>query len=515
MSARESFGQCPPRACKGLRSLLGVLGALALVLALDALRGLSAGRLAVSDAAVTLELKAAPAAPAAPPASAAAPTLAAAAQATAAPAATAESAALEPVPCRAGAAAGSKLAKVERLDPLAPLGEQVSRVCALGLEAWSLSSGSAAARALVAAPRQRFWWPRLRPDRFCDLNLRTWHGEYGNGAAMQRVCDAAAQQGGPPRGPVLAAPLFPLPPPERPLLARVRDAVVSYEGVVQPVGSGVRVQGLHCCYCFTELHFKDSERARACATALSVESAAARAAGGVLAACELPQLGQVMVLSSVFGGEPAHVFKEVLPRLAPWLPWLRANPHVALHLKSKRGRSGPANFTFEALRLLGLLGPDRVVVAGDVVAREAWLPPSSTCGQVADQFWGARRVRDELLRAALPPARAQEHGQGQPRERVVVLIERHASDHRTWGDPARYRQAREAVHAAADPAGARVVLFSDIDDKLMACLVCQISIFGSADAVVGQHGAGLTHAMFMRPGGSKPIDRPRHPAAVH
>jgi hypothetical protein len=496
-----------PSSCPGLLRLLGLLLALSLVLALLDLRGLSgrAGWLAAPDTVLPLDAEPAPAALQlkAEPAPAALPL-------EAEPA----SAALEPVPCPSGAAAGSKPTGVVRLDPLAPFDEQVSRVCALGFEAWSLPNGSAAVRALLATPRHRFSWPWPRPARFCDDELRKWHDQYGNGAAMQRVCEAAGQPGGPPRGPVLSAPLFELPPSERPLLARVRDSLVTFEGAVV-LPSGVQVQGGHCCYCRAKLHFKNSTRAFACAEAPSAasatsaasaanaadaESADARAAGHALAACELPRISEIMILSSVYGGEPAHVFKEALPRLGPWLPWLRANPHVALHLKSRSHRSEVGNFTLQALQLLGILGPERVVVTGDLAARVAWLPASSTCGQVADQFWGARRVRDELLRAAIV---GEARARGQARERVVVLVERRATDHRTWGRPDIYRKALEAVHAAADPARARVVLFSDADEALMSCLACQIRIFSSADAVVGQHGAGLTHAMFMRPGGSK------------
>ncbi len=69
--------------------------------------------------------------------------------------------------------------------------------------------------------------------------------------------------------------------------------------------------------------------------------------------------------------------------------------------RANTGKKRVGKLDAVALRLLAVLGPDRVVVVGDVVAREAWLPILYTCGKVADRFRAARRVRDELIRAAL------------------------------------------------------------------------------------------------------------------
>ncbi|KAJ1432298.1 hypothetical protein B484DRAFT_395042 [Ochromonadaceae sp. CCMP2298] len=46
----------------------------------------------------------------------------------------------------------------------------------------------------------------------------------------------------------------------------------------------------------------------------------------------------------------------------------------------------------------------------------------------------------------------------------------------------------------------RVDIFADTDEKLMTCPLCQVRAFHRADVVIGMHGAGLSNAMFMRPG---------------
>ena len=47
----------------------------------------------------------------------------------------------------------------------------------------------------------------------------------------------------------------------------------------------------------------------------------------------------------------------------------------------------------------------------------------------------------------------------------------------------------------------RVMIFSDQDKEMMLCMACQVQLFSQAQVLVGVHGAGLTNAVFMKPGG--------------
>ena len=38
------------------------------------------------------------------------------------------------------------------------------------------------------------------------------------------------------------------------------------------------------------------------------------------------------------------------------------------------------------------------------------------------------------------------------------------------------------------------------DEQMMGCMACQVRAFMEADVIVGSHGAGLSHAMFAKPG---------------
>jgi len=46
----------------------------------------------------------------------------------------------------------------------------------------------------------------------------------------------------------------------------------------------------------------------------------------------------------------------------------------------------------------------------------------------------------------------------------------------------------------------RIVVVSSNNTQLMSCIACQIRLYRQADVLVGLHGAGLTHIMFMKPG---------------
>ena len=47
-----------------------------------------------------------------------------------------------------------------------------------------------------------------------------------------------------------------------------------------------------------------------------------------------------------------------------------------------------------------------------------------------------------------------------------------------------------------------VTAFRSSDSELMKCLECQVRAFMTADVIIGSHGAGLSHVMFAKRGGT-------------
>jgi len=88
----------------------------------------------------------------------------------------------------------------------------------------------------------------------------------------------------------------------------------------------------------------------------------------------------------------------------------------------------------------------------------------------------------------------------------VLLLLRRSSDSahtrnghdlvRQWTDS--FTSSLLSLLATALP-GYEVRLFSDRNETLMRCLGCQIREFAQADVLVGVHGAGLAHMLYMRP----------------
>ena len=48
----------------------------------------------------------------------------------------------------------------------------------------------------------------------------------------------------------------------------------------------------------------------------------------------------------------------------------------------------------------------------------------------------------------------------------------------------------------------KIVVFNDQDEELMTCMHCQIDFIAQAKVLIGVHGAGLMHQIFMQPSGA-------------
>ncbi len=253
------------------------------------------------------------------------------------------------------------------------------------------------------------------------------------------------------------------------------NAIVQHQGKIF-MESGASVQSTSCCYC------ADSNL-----DLLTCEPC--RRAGG--AGCQT--LPAVFSISTVYGGNMAHYFKESLPRLFPWLEWLHKRPDIFIHVNMHRDNN--THYILQSLAILGIPAPR--VTWGDVYAKRVYIPAFTSCGKTVDQFPRTLMMRDALLSRTT-------FSKSSRTPRTVVVIERRTATRDKW-DPGRYSTIRQAAHEAvqrvSNIADFRVIPFSDADDDLINCFKCQIELFSDAIAVVGQHGAGMTNIMFMRPGG--------------
>ena len=80
---------------------------------------------------------------------------------------------------------------------------------------------------------------------------------------------------------------------------------------------------------------------------------------------------------------------------------------------------------------------------------------------------------------------------------LIYLTDWYSNGHdavRQWSDEfaVRMRDVLAANFLAYD-----VVLFSDRNESMMSCFACQVEVFSQTDVLVGMHGAGLGHQIYM------------------
>ena len=85
-----------------------------------------------------------------------------------------------------------------------------------------------------------------------------------------------------------------------------------------------------------------------------------------------PLYDEVFTIAQFWGEAFFHKNVEEFPRLGAFLPWLRENPQVKLHVKKKD------KFVCDIMEYLGI-SKDRLVL-GPLRAKLAYMPEASTCG---------------------------------------------------------------------------------------------------------------------------------------
>jgi hypothetical protein len=142
--------------------------------------------------------------------------------------------------------------------------------------------------------------------------------------------------------------------------------------------------------------------------------------------------------------------------------------------------------------LLGI--PRERLVSGPVFADEVITPQVGYSHNPILNLWPTLALRDDVeYRYGLSAKPA--HITQSPRPLVVVVIVRD-SGRRQDGS---YYTDTWAKSLEASLPRHRVLLFRSSNATMMQCLPCQIEQFQHADVVVGSHGAGLVHMMWVPP----------------
>jgi len=185
------------------------------------------------------------------------------------------------------------------------------------------------------------------------------------------------------------------------------------------------------------------------------------------------------------------------------------------------------------------------IIWGNVLADIVWLPRSTRCNEPLASAMEQRLLSSRLIAAAkadVAPAYSDTHvevgggvalpvagteptvgaadsaasagvqtevaGTGADKQlrrpllviqhRVCLLQEECAKTWREFDEPTQQRVTRAFQAHFGD--NYRIIVVSSANTQLMSCIACQIRLYRQADVLVGLHGAGLTHIMFMKPG---------------
>jgi len=172
---------------------------------------------------------------------------------------------------------------------------------------------------------------------------------------------------------------------------------------------------------------------------------------------------------------------EEMPRVAPYVDFLRRNPDVRIHV------SDVENLTIGTLRALGIPNAERRAVSGLVRASIAYVPRFAEClwPRPVDTQLAARAFRRYIRSHLLPVVK---------RDRVVMI--RRTRHTRTLNNR---DEIEVIVQRAAADFGLRYSLFIDNPSPT---LEQTMMMFYEAVLVVAPHGAGLANIVFSLPGTS-------------
>ena len=191
---------------------------------------------------------------------------------------------------------------------------------------------------------------------------------------------------------------------------------------------------------------------------------------------------EVFVIAHYWGGAFFHMAIEGLPRLVPYLQFLRQHQHIKIHLVTK------ASSKVAYKRYLKMLdiNPHRIVT-GHVRADIVYLPKGGSCGVIAEPHGQifSREMRS-FIAAQYPRETAAESA------RTVVLIQR--SRHRRLKQ---YTAIKSKLQTIAHDYKLDLKIYSDAptpSDRNTWLM------FYNAVMIVAPHGAGLSNMLLSRPG---------------
>ena len=185
----------------------------------------------------------------------------------------------------------------------------------------------------------------------------------------------------------------------------------------------------------------------------------------------------VFVITQYYGNAYYHWSIENLPRLAPYVDFLKSNPHIKLHVHAHR--SHPEEH-------LEILGFDRSrIVKGGIKAKRVYVPQGGSCG-------GANPIPVQLLATMYHEYIYKHFEPADLEHNTLLLVARTTGRHLI--------QKGVLVELLKVKAIQYNMTFEVFRDDPIPPLPEVMAMFHRAALIVAPHGAGLSNLMFSRAG---------------
>ena len=186
---------------------------------------------------------------------------------------------------------------------------------------------------------------------------------------------------------------------------------------------------------------------------------------------DLPIYDEVLTITQQTIAWYYHNTIEDLPKIAPYLGFLKENPHIKIHITR-------AEFHEKMLEYIGI-SKDRLVW-GPLRGRIVYLPAGTTCGR--PPVFNA-----QILAAIFRQRMRTKIG---PVKQDTIIVIRRSSPNRQF----RYHDAIvDMLKKDVIPRGYKIAVFRDDPSPSLASY---IELFQRAKIIIAPHGAGLSNALF-------------------
>ena len=192
-----------------------------------------------------------------------------------------------------------------------------------------------------------------------------------------------------------------------------------------------------------------------------------------------PLYEEVFSIAERWGNGFYHLNIEDLPRLAPFLIWLRENPQIKIHIFG----DGKRNYKYTSQIMEYLQISKKRLVIGPLRARFAYMPETTYCGFNHVTY---TQLLSEEYRYVI-------HNKFKQKKRdSIVLIKRSAGRRFT-----KHSEIQTMLQRIAKDYN---LTFEHFVDTHLPSVKDTMEMFNRAVMVVGPHGAGLSNIIFSEPG---------------